>query len=400
MSGTHAHKSRRRMRRAAALALTASGAGIVLPLITSGSAHAASVDTWDKVAQCESSGNWSANTGNGYYGGLQFNQSSWAAAGGTKYAPRADQATKDQQIAVAEKLLAMQGPGAWSCAGAGGLTAGGPAADVHPDGGSQQTQPEQQPQQQTQPKQQQPQQESAPRKAESGPASADYTVRSGDTLHRIAVAHHVSGGWKTVYDANRSEIGGNPNLIVPGQKLTLKGGAQQQSSGAHTGSGAEPQGGTSGKAAGAEAKTSADSGSSQATGSGYVRPVPGGTSTPYQASGSSWSSGSHTGVDFTASSGTSVKAVAAGEVVAAGNGGAYGNQVVIKHADGKYTQYGHLSSVSVSVGRQVGAGTQIGLSGATGNATGPHLHFEVRTGPDYGSDIDPVAYLRAHGISL
>ncbi|MGW5021304.1 transglycosylase family protein, partial [Streptomyces cacaoi] len=75
MSGTHAHKSRRRMRRAAALALTASGAGIVLPLITSGSAHAASVDTWDKVAQCESSGNWSANTGNGYYGGLQFNQS-------------------------------------------------------------------------------------------------------------------------------------------------------------------------------------------------------------------------------------------------------------------------------------------------------------------------------------
>ncbi|OEV03246.1 hypothetical protein AN217_00030, partial [Streptomyces qinglanensis] len=89
---------------------------------------AASVDTWDKVAQCESSGNWQANTGNGYFGGLQFSQSSWAAAGGTAYASRADLATKDQQIAVAEKLLKMQGPGAWACAGAGGLTAGGPAA--------------------------------------------------------------------------------------------------------------------------------------------------------------------------------------------------------------------------------------------------------------------------------
>ena len=76
-------------------------------------ASAATVATWDAVAQCESGGNWSINTGNGYYGGLQFSQSSWAAHGGTQYAPRADQATKAQQIAIAEKVLDMQGQGAW-----------------------------------------------------------------------------------------------------------------------------------------------------------------------------------------------------------------------------------------------------------------------------------------------
>ncbi len=68
--------------------------------------------------------------------------------------------------------------------------------------------------------------------------------------------------------------------------------------------------------------------------------------------------------------------------------------------DGTYTQYGHLSSIGVSVGQSVTPGQQIGLSGATGNATGPHLHFEARTGPDYGSDIDPIAYLRAHGVDV
>ncbi|KDN85539.1 peptidase [Kitasatospora cheerisanensis KCTC 2395] len=116
--------------------------------------------------------------------------------------------------------------------------------------------------------------------------------------------------------------------------------------------------------------------------------------------GSNWSSGYHTGIDFPVATGTSLKAVAAGTVVSAGNGGAYGNQVVIKLADGKYAQYAHLSSISVSAGQSVTAGQQIGLSGATGNVTGPHLHFEIRTTPDYGSDIDPVAYLAAHGVNV
>ena len=97
---------------AAALAVTA-------PLAVSSSAHAApgagSGADWDAIAACESSGNWNANTGNGYYGGLQFAQTSWLAAGGRKYAPRADLATRSEQIAVAENLAAIQGMGAWGC---------------------------------------------------------------------------------------------------------------------------------------------------------------------------------------------------------------------------------------------------------------------------------------------
>ncbi|MFJ1567154.1 M23 family metallopeptidase [Streptomyces erythrochromogenes] len=123
-------------------------------------------------------------------------------------------------------------------------------------------------------------------------------------------------------------------------------------------------------------------------------------STQYKAGGGMWSSGSHTGIDFHAASGTSVHAVGFGTVVEAGWGGAYGNNVVIKHNDGTFTQYGHMSSLNVSVGQQVTPGQQIGLSGSTGNSSGPHLHFEARSGSQYGSDIDPIAYLRSHGVSL
>ncbi|MEU3340356.1 M23 family metallopeptidase [Streptomyces sp. NPDC006668] len=123
-------------------------------------------------------------------------------------------------------------------------------------------------------------------------------------------------------------------------------------------------------------------------------------STGYKASSSLWSSGSHTGIDFHAATGTAVHAVGYGTVVQTGWGGAYGNQIVIKMNDGTYTQYGHLSSIGVSVGQKVVTGQQIGLSGSTGNTTGPHLHFEARTTPEYGSDIDPVAYLRLHGVNV
>ncbi|MFH8519030.1 M23 family metallopeptidase [Streptomyces gelaticus] len=123
-------------------------------------------------------------------------------------------------------------------------------------------------------------------------------------------------------------------------------------------------------------------------------------STGYKSSGSLWSSGRHSGIDFHAAPGSSVVAVGAGTVVEAGWGGAYGNNIVLRMTDGTYTQYGHLSSIGVSVGQSVGAGQQIGLSGSTGNSTGPHLHFEARTTPSYGSDMDPVAYLRAHGVNV
>uniref|UniRef100_A0AAU2JX92 M23 family metallopeptidase n=1 Tax=Streptomyces sp. NBC_00049 TaxID=2903617 RepID=A0AAU2JX92_9ACTN len=133
----------------------------------------------------------------------------------------------------------------------------------------------------------------------------------------------------------------------------------------------------------------------------FVAPIDGSyVSTQYHAGGGMWSSGSHTGIDFHASSGTSVHAVGVGTVVEAGWGNAYGNNVVIKHNDGTYTQYAHMTSLNVSVGQQVTPGQQIGLSGSTGNSSGPHLHFEARTGADYGDDIDPVAYLRSHGVSL
>lgn len=133
----------------------------------------------------------------------------------------------------------------------------------------------------------------------------------------------------------------------------------------------------------------------------FVSPIPGSyVSTAYQSGGAIWSSGSHTGIDFHAASGTPVQSVGVGTVVEAGWGGAYGNQIVIKMHDGTYTQYAHLSSVSVSAGQEVTAGQQIGVSGATGNVTGAHLHFEARMSAEYGSDLDPVSYLRSHGVNI
>lgn len=135
--------------------------------------------------------------------------------------------------------------------------------------------------------------------------------------------------------------------------------------------------------------------------SSFHLPVAGSyVTTGYKSGGSLWSSGSHSGVDFRAASGSSVVAVGAGTVVEAGWGGAYGNNIVLRMTDGTYTQYGHLSSIGVSVGQSVTSGQQIGLSGSTGNSTGPHLHFEARTTPEYGSDMDPVAYLRSHGVNV
>ncbi|MFJ4682578.1 M23 family metallopeptidase [Streptomyces sp. NPDC091377] len=133
----------------------------------------------------------------------------------------------------------------------------------------------------------------------------------------------------------------------------------------------------------------------------FVSPVGGSyVSTSYQANSGLWSSGSHTGIDFHASVGTVIQSVGSGTVVEAGWGNAYGNQVVIKMNDGTYTQYAHLSSISVSAGQVVEPGQQIGLAGDTGNVTGAHLHFEARSTSEYGSDIDPLSYLRARGVSL
>ncbi|WP_018540547.1 transglycosylase family protein [Streptomyces sp. MspMP-M5] len=109
------------------------GAGLALPLFTAGGAHAADATTWDRVAQCESGGVWSAATGNGFYGGLQLTQEMWDDYGGSAYASRPDLASRAQQIAVAQAIVDDRGPDAFpSCALHAGLTKGGPAPSVDP----------------------------------------------------------------------------------------------------------------------------------------------------------------------------------------------------------------------------------------------------------------------------
>ncbi|MFG2162814.1 peptidoglycan DD-metalloendopeptidase family protein [Streptomyces olivaceus] len=149
-----------------------------------------------------------------------------------------------------------------------------------------------------------------------------------------------------------------------------------------------------------ESLTAPNTSGNPGTSGGWGRPVKGPLGTPYHQQGGAWSSGYHTGIDFAVPTGTSIHAVGPGKVVAAGPGGAYGNQVVIKHADGMYSQYAHMSKVRVSTGDSVSGGQVIGLSGETGNAFGPHLHFEIRTGPDYGTDVSPLPYLRKKGVDI
>ncbi|MFA7762284.1 M23 family metallopeptidase [Streptomyces sp. NPDC048723] len=120
--------------------------------------------------------------------------------------------------------------------------------------------------------------------------------------------------------------------------------------------------------------------------------------------GNMWSH-KHSGQDFAVPVGTPVKAAAAGVVVKAGpNGGgdgpAYGNAIVIRHANATYSQYAHLSKIQVKIGQKVNASQRIALSGNTGNSSGPHLHFEIRTTPNYGSAVNPVAFLRTNGVTV
>ncbi|WP_282202918.1 LysM peptidoglycan-binding domain-containing protein [Kitasatospora fiedleri] len=230
----------------------------VAGLVTANTASAADVSTWDKVAQCESTGNWSINTGNGFYGGLQFTSSTWAAFGGTAYAPQANQATKAQQIAVAEKVLASQGPGAWPvCSVKAGLTKGGAPAQVDTSSGSSSSssassskstsskstsssaksnsaasddsakasRSESRAQAPKAAAQETPKQtwknKSAAATTDTNTAKSgnSYTVQSGDTLSKIADSLGVD--WHTLYTSNSGVVGGNPDLIYPGQVLSV-----------------------------------------------------------------------------------------------------------------------------------------------------------------------------------
>ncbi|MEU0437050.1 transglycosylase family protein [Streptomyces sp. NPDC006290] len=129
---------------------------------------------WTCLAECESGGHWHANTGNGFYGGLQFWQSTWVAFGGLAYAPRADLATRAEQIKVAKKVLAVQGWGAWpDCSKTYGL---------------------------------------------QGPF---HVVKTGETLASIARKYRVEGGWQTLYKVNKKKIGSSPNRLIQGIQLVI-----------------------------------------------------------------------------------------------------------------------------------------------------------------------------------
>jgi hypothetical protein len=190
-------------------ALTVGAAAVAGVLGSTQAANAAPAGhDWSGVARCESSGNWHINTGNGFYGGLQFTQSTWDAYGGQQFASRADLASQSAQITVAEKVLAGQGVGAWPVCGrflTGGST----------------------PQVASAPQQSQQSQQARPTTpvattVESTPRGngKSYTVQSGDTLSKIAQANDVAGGWHTLAELNRSIVA-DPNLIFPGQTLRL-----------------------------------------------------------------------------------------------------------------------------------------------------------------------------------
>ncbi|MER6118610.1 transglycosylase family protein [Streptomyces sp. NPDC001743] len=305
----------RRPRQAPAIIVAAgvTGSAIAIPLLGAAGAHAADASTWDRVAECESGGMWSADLGNGYYGGLQFSQEVWKSYGGESYAERADLASRSQQIAVAEKVLDDRGSKAWpSCAVVSGLAVDSglpgvdpgstPSADTTDPSGSTDPSGTTDPSTGTAPsggtdrsgeasseakapsgeakgKDSKPDTSASPSATPSATPSDDgteagasgarqeqggkhrgtpapeearetgrgdrdagrhasrgdgdardagvaasdgtYTVRAGDNLWAIADAQKLPGGWTGLYEANKAEVGSDPDLILPGQSLDL-----------------------------------------------------------------------------------------------------------------------------------------------------------------------------------
>jgi LysM repeat protein len=200
------------------------GAVLAAPLVMASTAQAASGSTWDRLANCESGGNWAINTGNGYYGGLQFSPSTWRAFGGGQYASSAHRASRAEQIAIAERVLARQGWGAWpACSRKLGLTRADARerADVSRSTSRSAIKKTKKKATTTQASVARTRTRAAKKKATSRVAYGYYVVRRGDTLSAIAHRKGVRGGWHALYKANKRGIGGNPNLIQVGQRLRL-----------------------------------------------------------------------------------------------------------------------------------------------------------------------------------
>ena len=303
LSGNGRH---RRPRQAPAIVVAAgvTGSAIALPLLGAVSAHAADGATWDRLAECESGGNWRAVLSNGHYGGLQLTQELWVTYGGLEYALNPDAATRAEQIAVAERVLADKGPQVWSeCAVVAGLPGAGadpsrssdPSGSGAPDSPSATPKPSDSPSGTANPSgasdspspsasasaRPSPTPTGAGGSGQGGGGASDpvgggssdagssgggvaggdasgghgrpgdsgggqsgggrtddpadkggapgedaredgtYTVRPGDNLWAIAQAHDLDGGWPALYAANKTTIGADPDLILPGQQLRL-----------------------------------------------------------------------------------------------------------------------------------------------------------------------------------
>jgi hypothetical protein len=179
------------------------GAVAGAPLLVAAPANAAPDSAWDKLAQCESGGRWDINTGNGFHGGLQFTPRTWAGFGGKEFAPVAYKASREEQIVVAERVLAEQGWNAWpSCSrktGVRGESSTQRDAPARKSEGSG---------------------DQVRLAAQETTTSGDYVVKRGDSLGRIASANNVAGGWKALVEKNPA-LKGDPDSLKVGQRLSL-----------------------------------------------------------------------------------------------------------------------------------------------------------------------------------
>jgi len=197
--------------RKAITAMAAAGGLAAVALGSAGSADAATTTQWDALAKCESGGNWSINTGNGFYGGLQFTRGTWLAYGGGVYAATANKASREQQISVAARVAAQQGWGAWpTCSIKAGIRGAAPTA---PDFGRGDVAASRSAVRQPL---------TSPTNAAKGGSSGTgkHVVRRGETLSSIAAANHVTGGWQRLFALNRSVLK-SPNVITVGQVLRV-----------------------------------------------------------------------------------------------------------------------------------------------------------------------------------
>lgn len=390
-------------------------------------AQAAPDSIWDAVAQCESGGNWAINTGNGYYGGLQFLPSTWAAFGGHEFASNAHLATREQQILVAERTLAAQGWGAWPvCSRRAGATAYG--VDLRNI-----------PQQAPAPTPPAPSAGNAapvPPVIQAAPASStvNVTVEKGNTLSGLALTtgectpeEDITNCWEAAYERNKPVIGADPNLILPGQVLafdsaviaetppvavvtehTVKAGETLFSIGMQYGMTvnhlyamnrdivSDPNRIEIGQVLqlqGVEQAALVPAATSHAA--PFHNPLD--TMTVTQA----FKGSAHRGIDLRAAIGTPAYAVMDVTIAEAGPAQGFGLWVVATaNVDGGRVDfvYGHMDHLMVSEGESVRAGDQIINTGSNGIVQGPHLHFEVWIGGRYaGHPVDPVAWLAEHG---